>query len=891
MHGKKYKAKDKTVKKSGRDGLSEINLHSHETVSISSREGEFAVRRVPEPVNYQKNRRAVPDKKRRSRRAAVTGKESGEGRSADGGGFKKTIMSGGRHDNFKQPEMPGNGFFQASGTDSSIRSGVKIESRWTEIVPGADGKQAEAAEVPDGVRQDSRESPAGMVAWSQDRSGGCREDEKAAYVREEAPESGMDTQAVDGRLYCERRRVSMRPGRGGSIQQAFLRPAGMEKGRKQKDRKWQRRNKRLYQKDRMDIVPEESCASVDKKEETSAGSSSAAVDMHACGGAPYRQDMDSGNRAADDSRPAGHGDKTLQVKKPRLFFSVNEKTDMETPGNGTFKDIGSRKQKGAKETAPPDGAEKGSRKYGRLETDGNKKGVRLIFGEKDSGMVRGAGMGIVKKASRPVFRAVDESGSVGTDAVDESETGTERLYTGQKAGAAASGLRHIMRRCSSRTAKCRQRLDEGSQGLQHEKAEKSSGPESVRQPDMYGMPGKNGKSMAKEKKKSTCRMQQKKRYKRAYQLEACTGIRKTGRHAAEAVQAGASRNALHAAGRKRHTVVAFFGRKDSMQWILIAVFLLFLAGISMLASCTALLQGTSGIAGTAYPGSDEDIRRTEARYLELENELDRQVNGMEAAHPGYDEYRYQIDEISHGPYQLASYLTVVCPGYTYAQAEGMLQEILEGQYRLTVEERTETRADPDTGEIMEWHVLCISLTNRGLDAVAHDWLTEDQEKLYQAYNLTHGCRDGLFGETEENSGLDDSAAAVPDGALSDRRFANMLQEAEKYIGYPYVWGGSSPQTSFDCSGFVSWVVNNCGNGWNVGRQTAEGLRRCCSYVAPEDAEPGDLIFFQGTYNTPGASHVGIYIGNNRMIHCGSPIQITELGNYWQLHFLSYGRLP
>lgn len=269
---------------------------------------------------------------------------------------------------------------------------------------------------------------------------------------------------------------------------------------------------------------------------------------------------------------------------------------------------------------------------------------------------------------------------------------------------------------------------------------------------------------------------------------------------------------------------------------------------------------------------------------------------MEATHPGYDEYRYQIDEISHDPYRLASYLTVVCPGYTYAQAEGMLQDILERQYRLTVEERMEMRADPGTGESVEWHVLCISLENRGLDAVAHDCLTEDQEKLYQAYNLTHGNRHGLFGEAGESGGPDAGSPdagmpAVPGGALSDQRFANMLQEAEKYIGYPYVWGGSTPQTSFDCSGFVSWVINNCGNGWNVGRQTAEGLRGCCTYVPPQDAEPGDLVFFQGTYNTPGASHVGIYVGNNRMLHCGNPIQFTDLGQYWQQHFLQYGRLP
>ncbi len=228
-----------------------------------------------------------------------------------------------------------------------------------------------------------------------------------------------------------------------------------------------------------------------------------------------------------------------------------------------------------------------------------------------------------------------------------------------------------------------------------------------------------------------------------------------------------------------------------MQWVLAAVFLLFLAAVSMFSSCSMLFQGTSGIIGTTYPGSDGDIHAAEAGYLALEDELDAQINSMESAHPGYDEYRYQIDEISHDPYHLISYLTVVCPGFTYEQAEGLLREILESQYRLTVEEQTELRTDPGTGDIYEWHVLCISLENRGLDAVAHEHLTPEQEKLYQAYNMTSGNRSYLFGEME-GGGTDagesvpgGSNPGVPDGALSDQRFANMINEAEKYLGYPY----------------------------------------------------------------------------------------------------------
>lgn len=985
MRGKKYKPKDKTVQKSGRDGLVEINLHSRESVSISSREGEHAVRKAPDSVHYLGKHRAVPEKKKRRRRASVPENKSGADRSGDGhdnviqpemsGGrhdiFMQLGMSGGRHDNFKQPETTGNvPGFEASGTGSSIRNRTEPESPQTETVPGAAGKLSEDAETPDargavpvmtddgaetgrrgngmsasGVCRDSHGSPAGMAAGSlkkrqratgrtelkydtarldSDGSAACLENEKAACVQEEAPENGMDTQNADGRLFYERGHASVQTGRSGSIQQTVFRPAGSENSRRQTDRKRKKRrkrNKKLYQKNRRDIYAGEGRAGADGKEESAAGGGSAAADMHVCGGAPDRQDADSGSTAGYGSPPAGHGRKTLPERRQRLLFSSDEKAGMETAGsrdlkdsgnkrngqagsrnplaaagNGTLKDTGSRKRPDAKETAPPDGSEKGSRKHGRQERDGSRKSGRLIFGEKDSGMVRGSGMGIAKQAVRSAFHAVDESGGVGTDGGDEPETGPERLYRNRRAGAAASGLRHMMRSRSSRTEKCRQRTDEYSPGLQHEKAGKTSGTGTGRQPGMSGESVKNGESTSREKKKNARRMQQKKRYKRTYQSEVRAGVRKAGRPAAGAAYPGGAGDVRQTAGRKQRTAFSFFKRKETARWIFAAVFLLFLAGVSMLASCTALVQGTSGIAGTAYPGSDEDIRSTEARYLELENALDSQVNSMEDAHPGYDEYRYQIDEISHDPYQLASYLTVVCPGYTYAQAEGMLQEILESQYRLTVEEQTEIRTDPDTGEIMEWRVLCISLTNRGLDAVAHDRLTEDQKKLYHAYNLTHGCRDGLFGETEENSGPaagvpDDGLPAVPGGALSGQRFSNMLREAEKYLSYPYVWGGSSPQTSFDCSGFVSWVVNHCGNGWNVGRQTAEGLRGCCSYVAPEDAQPGDLIFFQGTYNTPGASHVGIYIGSNRMIHCGSPVQITELGNYWQLHFLSYGRLP
>ncbi len=969
MRGKKYKAKDRTVQKAGRGGLMEINLHSHEQTAISSREKETAARNALDSVNYRKIRgrghSAGSEKRKRRRRAAVPGDQSGAGSNAESV----------RQDHFKLQETSGAGqFIETSGMGSPQGSVPEPCSPQTETAPDTDEKPAQAA----GMAGVSRAVPemtagyessghlAGMPVRVVERqrhgsavqprlkydaayhpfpdqygNAGGTETEKAARFREDAQENDMDAQDAYGRLSDAGVR-SIQSSRS-SIQRAFPRPE-MDSRRKLLDsgRKvpWKKKQRIIFRSgEKAGTEPAENGALKDD----AGRAESAAGDLENAGARKHgRLGMDENIRKGTCQRDgrldifsvegcpekresvAGSGPtvpdsirKTPLEKKQRIYFRSGEKTGTGLSGNGALKKntagreagragvaagdqkgSGSRKGTDVKKDSLPDSADTGNPEHGRLERGEKKKGGRLNFDEKDSGMVRGAGMGIAKRAARPFFHAVDESGSVCTDEGDESETVQKRIRKNQMAGAAVSGLRHAMGRRSSRMAGYRQRMGGYSRSLQGEKTWSAGGMGAGRgqHPDMDSLHGKNRQSAEQGTKKAARRKQQKKRYKRIYQSQAHTGMWKTAKQTAGILQPGPVKNALQAAGRKSYAIFAFWGKKNNMQWILAAVFILFLACASMFASCSALFQGAAGIVGTTYPGSDEDIRNTEARYLELENALDSQVNGMEATHPGYDEYRYQIDEISHDPYRLASYLTVVCPGYTYAQAEGMLQDILERQYRLTVEERMEMRADPGTGESVEWHVLCISLENRGLDAVAHDCLTEDQEKLYQAYNLTHGNRHGLFGEAGESGGPDAGSPdagmpAVPGGALSDQRFANMLQEAEKYIGYPYVWGGSTPQTSFDCSGFVSWVINNCGNGWNVGRQTAEGLRGCCTYVPPQDAEPGDLVFFQGTYNTPGASHVGIYVGNNRMLHCGNPIQFTDLGQYWQQHFLQYGRLP
>ena len=360
--------------------------------------------------------------------------------------------------------------------------------------------------------------------------------------------------------------------------------------------------------------------------------------------------------------------------------------------------------------------------------------------------------------------------------------------------------------------------------------------------------------------------------------------------------------------------------KTALLWIL-AIGLLFMVISGMFSSCSTMFQGgTQVVLGTSFTAEDEDILGADEDYTALENDLRSQVDNIESTHSGYDEYRYALDEIGHNPYELASYLTVVFEDYTREEVQATLQQLFEQQYELILEEeveirtRTETRTgtrthtDPETGETWEeeyeyeveveyeYYILNVTLRNYGLGSVIRSsGLSADQLERYEVLLETLGNRSYLFGEDVSSApggGGEYTDYDIPGEALTDTAFANMIREAEKYLGYPYVWGGSSPSTSFDCSGFVSWVINNCGNGWSVGRQTANGLKNLCAIIPPSEAKPGDLIFFQGTYGTSGASHVGIYVGNGMMIHCGDPISYASIEtNYWQQHFYCFGRIP
>ena len=341
---------------------------------------------------------------------------------------------------------------------------------------------------------------------------------------------------------------------------------------------------------------------------------------------------------------------------------------------------------------------------------------------------------------------------------------------------------------------------------------------------------------------------------------------------------------------------AISAAKRSYAAVLASLAMALVMVMSSFSGCVAAIGGMTTVMASTYPGTDEDITDVDDAYCQLEDALDEQINSMEDDHPGYDEYRYSVDEITHNPFQLASLLSAKFGNYTPADVTGELPLIFDMQYTLTVGGETEEEHGDTEEAEYKWRILNISLANHGLDYVAAEYLSEGQLALYQAYNATLGNRKELFDEAgipaSPGGGAGGGAAYdIPPEALSDARFRNMINEAEKYLGCPYVWGGSSPSTSFDCSGFVSWVINNSGNGWSVGRQTAEGLRRLCTPVSSGDAQPGDLIFFRGTYNTSGASHVGIYAGGGMMIHCGDPVQYANINTpYWQGHFYQFGRL-
>lgn len=340
-----------------------------------------------------------------------------------------------------------------------------------------------------------------------------------------------------------------------------------------------------------------------------------------------------------------------------------------------------------------------------------------------------------------------------------------------------------------------------------------------------------------------------------------------------------------------------------------AILLMLAFLLNGLSSCSVMMDSVgSGIAASTYPSQDADMLGAEAQYCAMEAELQRYLDTYESTHD-YDEYHFDLDTIEHDPYVLISMITALHQGeWTLDEVQGTLQMLFDRQYILTedvvVETRYRTETDTwtdadgnthtDTYQVpYDYYICTVTLENFNLSHVPVYIMSEEQLGMYATYMATLGNRPDLFpgsgyiGKYVEGSYTDYD---IPPEALDDEVFAAIIKEAEKYLGYPYIWGGSSPSTSFDCSGFVSWVINH--SGWDVGRLGAQGLCNICTPVSSANVKPGDLVFFIGTYDTPGVSHVGIYVGNNMMIHCGDPISYANLNSsYWQSHFYRYGRLP
>ena len=390
---------------------------------------------------------------------------------------------------------------------------------------------------------------------------------------------------------------------------------------------------------------------------------------------------------------------------------------------------------------------------------------------------------------------------------------------------------------------------------------------------------------------------QKRKLKREY-AKAYREARKTGSRGA-----AVAKKAKEAVSNAGQAAVALVKNNKGILVIVGGVALLFILLFSSLSSCSVSMEGAMGaVLGTSYTSEDPDILQVEDNYIALEQELERRMANIESEFPGYDEYQYDVDTIGHDPNELISYLTAKFNAFTPAQVQAELEVLFNQQYTLTTREevqiryRTVTWTDEEgneheSEEAYEYYILHVTLRNHSLGTVAVENLTEDEKGRYAAILELKGNKPYLFGDNIYANPSEGEHYENPGEALSDPSFAALITEAEKYLGYPYVWGGSNPSTSFDCSGFVCWVFTNSGV-HNLPRTTAQGIYNQCAIISSSEAKPGDIIFFTGTYDSAGpVSHVGIYVGDGMMIHCGSPIQYANINtSYWQQHFYAFGRL-
>ena len=496
-----------------------------------------------------------------------------------------------------------------------------------------------------------------------------------------------------------------------------------------------------------------------------------------------------------------------------------------------------------------------------------------------------------KLKPNPASRPVQEAGLYLHGKIHE----VEQENVGVESGHKAEELAERQAGKALRNARRRHKLKPYRAAAKAERKSMAANAEFVYQKSLRDNP-----ELAQAVSNPISRLWQKQHIKREYAKAA----RAAGRSAAGSAKTTAS--AARKAAEKGKQAASLVARHWKGALLIGGVGLLLMLIMGGLQSCTAMFGSAgTGLAATSYLSEDSDMLGAEAAYAGMEADLQYELDHYETLHPGHDEYRFELDEIGHDPYVLTSILSALHNGvFTLEEVQGDLAMLFEQQYTLTerveveIRYRTVTHTDSDGNEYEEevpyrYSICYVTLKNADLSHLPVYLMSEKQLSLYAAYMQTLGNRQDLFpsGSYPNASTVKEPTYyEIPPEALKDETFAAMIAEAEKYVGFPYVWGGSSPSTSFDCSGFISWVVNH--SGWNVGRQTAQGLYSLCTPVSPEQARPGDLVFFVGTYDTAGMSHVGLYVGNSVMLHCGSPISYTNLNSsYWQQHFYCYGRLP
>ena len=543
----------------------------------------------------------------------------------------------------------------------------------------------------------------------------------------------------------------------------------------------------------------------------------------------------------------------------------------------------------------------------KLKTDADKAAERaqhLRFGKAEITPDEASRMTKQQKRAMYAAAAARSAAHREIDQYEDDNVGTQALSEGEKA---AGNVRDISKSRYARKLKKKAKM----QGKKGAKTAKSS----LQKPTAAQDAGASGTGEGGSNWLS--RWRQKQDIQKSYRAATRSGGTTAQTAGGKAVSNGttAAKSGMERVIDKGKSVVstaangiANFAKSNAHVLLIVGVFLLLLLLVmSAFSSCSILFSGTTQVSGqTIYTAEDRDIRGAETDYKKLEKELDKKIKRTPTDHPGYDEYRYHLDAIEHDPWQLTSFLTTLYDDYTRSEVQAKLKETFAKQYKLTTWVEVQTRyrtvvmidiftGIPYTVQVpYEYRIFHTKLVNKGLEVVIREELDNDQWKRYEIFQDTLGGRPYLFKGGLPPGGSDGFGAPgidyqVPAEALTDEEFAAIYKEAQKYVGTPYVWGGSTPETGFDCSGYVCWVYNQ--NGYDVGRTTANGLWNKSQHISEAEAKPGDLVFFEGTYDTPGKSHVGIYLGNGMMVSAGDPIKYANIhSSYWQKYLSGFGRL-